>query len=220
MIISRLTNPDPRIPENLRETYAHLVGLVLDTLGALDELTVLFDTSDEVIDLLNQTAPAFFGRYQHLLSDYVILSISRLTDDKRTGGRKNPQENLTLGRLLDLDEPEHHELRVDLTKKLTVIKAEAKPVQLFRHKVLAHTDRVHCLSPSVELGAGVTLESMKNLLSRINDYLVAFSFFFTQVDTPLHCPAHFGDATDLLKYLRLAVDAEEKENTERRRALS
>jgi hypothetical protein len=205
MIITRLTNPDPRIPENQRETYAHLVGIVLDTLGVVDELTILFDTSDEAIDLMNQAAPAFFMRYQHLLSDHVILSISRLTDDKQSGRGKNRQENLTLARLRDL-EPEHHELQVDLSKKLAIIRAEAEPVRLFRHKVLAHTSRVHRLSPSTEFANGVTLKSMKNLLSRINEYLVTFECFFTNVDTPLQCPASFGDAGDLLKYLKLGVE--------------
>ena len=42
MIISRLNNPDPRIPVELREIYAHFVGILIETLGALDELTILF----------------------------------------------------------------------------------------------------------------------------------------------------------------------------------
>jgi hypothetical protein len=32
----RLNNPDPRIPEQLREIYAHFVGILVETLGALD----------------------------------------------------------------------------------------------------------------------------------------------------------------------------------------
>jgi hypothetical protein len=148
-------------------------------------------------------------RHQHLLSDYVILSISRLTDDQRSGRGKNRQENLTLARLRDL-EPEYHELRVDLSKKLAVIQAEAKPVRLFRHKVLAHTDQVHRLSPSTELADNITLKSMRDLLSRIDDYVITFQCFFIQVDTPLEPPTSSGDADELLEYLRRGLDAEKE----------
>jgi hypothetical protein len=98
MIISRL-EPDSRIPAELREIYAHLAGGLIDTIGLLDELTVLFGTSKVAVALMNKTAPALFVRHERLLIDHIILAVSRFTDDKQSGSRKNPQENLFLSRL-------------------------------------------------------------------------------------------------------------------------
>jgi AbiU2 len=214
MIIGRL-EPSLEIPAELREIYGHVAGSLIDTLGVLDELTILFSTSREAVDLMNQTAPTFFVRHEQLLFHHIILFVSRLTDDKRSGSRKNPQENLTLSRLLDL-EPEYHKLRVDLRKKLGVIKEDAKPMRLFRHKVLAHASLVHHLSLSTKLAGDITLKSMKDLLNKIGDYLVTFDCFFTRVDAQLYYSQGYGEASDLLAYLRRAVDAETKQNDDRR----
>lgn len=150
---------------------------------------------------MNAAAPAFFMRHEHLLIDHIILCLSRLTDEKQSGLRKNRQENLTLARLLDA-------LCVDLKKKWKEIKADAEPVRLYRHKLLAHTSLTHYLSPSTSLANGITMKSVRNLLDQILDYLAAFDYFFTGVDTPVGYPASYGDATDLIAYLRLAAEAE------------
>jgi hypothetical protein len=115
-MIARL-EPDRRIPKKLRETYAHLAGNVMWTYGALEELMFLFGTSENV-HLLNETAPAFFVRHQGLLIDDIALSLSRMTDEKQSGSRKNPQENLTLARLLDLPDAQCQQLRTELKKRI------------------------------------------------------------------------------------------------------
>src|SRR5437016_415886 len=100
MIIGRL-EPSSKIPAELREIYAHLAGGLLDTLGVLDELKILFSTSKEAIELMNKTAPTFFVRHEQLLIHHIVLFVSRATDEKESGPRKNRQNNLTLDRLLD-----------------------------------------------------------------------------------------------------------------------
>jgi AbiU2 len=214
MIISRLNNPDPRIPEKLRQPYAHLVGIVIETLGVLDELTILYSTSKEAIDVMNKTAPTFFNRHQELLIHYIILSISRLTDKKESGPFKNRQQNLTLERLLDLEEAQHGALLADLTKRLELIRTDAKPVREYRHKLLAHAGLAEYLSLAT-LGEDITVGSMRDLLRQIGDYLVAFECFFTSVDSSLYYPRSYGEADDLLEYLKLGVEAENKQNEDR-----
>jgi hypothetical protein len=212
-MIIYLSNPDPRIPENLRETYAHLVGIVLELLRALNELEVLFNASKEAIALMNQTAPDFFMHHRELLVDHIILSVSRLTDNQWGGPPENRKENLTLPSLLDL-EPKHRNLQVDLCMKLAAIKAAAKPLRLFRNKVIAHTSKVERLSPAGKLADRITFKSMKDLIGQINDYLVTFDCFFTKVNAPLQCPASLGNANDLLTYLQCGLDAEKKQREE------
>jgi len=140
------------------------------------------------------------------------LSVSRLTDRKESGPYKNRQQNLTLERLLDLQKPEHEKLRTDLEERLATIRTDAEPLRQYRHKLIAHASLAHYLSPSTPLGENITIASMRDLLGRIGDYVVAFDCFFTNVDSPLHYPPSYGEADDLLAYLRLAVEAEKKQN--------
>jgi len=212
-MIARL-QPDKRIPEKLRETYAHLAGNVMWTYGALEELTFLFSTSENV-HLLNETAPAFFVRHQGLLINDIALSLSRMTDEKQSGSRKNPQENLTLARLLDLPDAQCQQLRTELKKRWARISDAAKQLRTYRHKRLAHSDLAHHLSPSTKLGADISIRSMKKLLDQISDFLSTFDCFFTGVETTSYSPpASYGDADDLIAYLKLAIETENKAKNE------
>jgi len=51
--------------------------------------TILFEGSDLKRELLQTTAPTFFGDLNQLLIEYLILHICRLTDETQTFGRKN-----------------------------------------------------------------------------------------------------------------------------------
>jgi hypothetical protein len=212
-MIARL-EPDKRIPEKLRETYAHLAGNVMLTYGSLEELMSLFGTSENV-HLLNETAPAFFVRHQGLLIDDIALSLSRMTDEKQSGSRKNPQENLTLARLLDLPDAQCQQLRTELKKRWAKIRDSAKQLRTYRHKRLAHSDLAHHLSRSTKLGADIPIGSMKKLLDQISDFLNTFDCFFTGVETTSYSPpTSYGDAHDLIAYLKLAIETENKAKNE------
>ena len=206
--------PDKRIPAELREIYPRLAGNVMETYGAFDEFVFLF-TSEEVVSVLNATAGAFFVRHQRLLIDNIILSLSRMTDKKRSGYLKYPQENLTLDRLLELPDAKYKTLRTDLERKWTEIKRAAEPLRTYRHKFLAHASLVHHLSPSAKLGDDITIASIKKLLEQISDFLNTFDCFFTGVETTSYSPpASYGDAHDLIAYLKLAIETENKAKNE------
>jgi HEPN superfamily AbiU2-like protein len=212
-MIARL-EPDERIPSELREVYARLAGNVIETCGALDELVFLF-TSEEIVSVLNATAGAFFVRHQRLLLNHIILSLSRMMDKQRSGSLRRPQENLTLDRLLELPDAKYKQLRTDLESKWTEIKRGAEPLRTYRHKFLAHASLVHHLSPSTKLGDDISIASIKKLLEQISDFLNTFDCFFTGVETTSYSPpARYGDADDLIAYLKLAIETENKAKNE------
>jgi hypothetical protein len=211
--------PDKRIPENLREIYAHLAGNLIWTYGAFQELMLMFGTS-ETVNLLNETAPTFFVRHKDLLLENIILSLSRMTDEKWSGFGKNRQENLTLAHLLDLPDTRCQQLQTELHEKWTKIGDAAKQLRTYRHKHLAHSDLRHHLSFSTKLGVDLSIGSIKKLLEQINDFLKTFDYFFTGVehgyDQP---PATYGDVSDLIFHLRTAVETENKIQDERLKAV-
>jgi len=211
-MIARL-EPDPKIPVELREIYGHLAGSVIETQGLFQELETLY-TSEENAKLLDTTAQTFFVRHQHLLISQIILSVSRLTDEKQSGNRKNPQENLTLTQLLDARVLGPERMLI-LQKKWTVIKAATEPMRKYRHKILAHASKVHYLAPSTTLGKNITITTMRAMLEQIADYLSTFDFFFTGVDSPVNYPWTVGEAPELLAYLKLGVAAQVKSDADR-----
>jgi hypothetical protein len=214
MIIGRLNNPDPRIPAELRDIYEHLAGSLMDTLGVLDELTVLFSTSKEAVASMNQTAATFFVRHEQLLIHHIVLSVARFTDPERSGHRGNPQDNLVLSRLLNLKR-EQKRLRNDLAARLKVIKTLAEPMRRYRHKLLAHASMAEYLAPATNIGGDITLGSMRDVLTKIGEYIGTFEEFFTGNDATFYYPRSYGEAGDLLEYLRLGLDAEKKQNEDR-----
>jgi AbiU2 len=154
-------------------------------------------------------------RHQGLLIDDIALSLSRMTDEKQSGSRKNPQENLTLARLLDLPDAQCQQLRTELKKRWAKIRDTAKQLRTYRHKRLAHSDLAHHLSRSTKLGADISIGSMKKLLDQISDFLTTFDCFFTGVETTSYSPpASYGDADDLIAYLKLAIETENKAKNE------
>lgn len=215
MIISRLDNPDPRIPAELQSIYGRLAGSFIDTLGVLDELTLMFSTSPEAITLMNEVAATFFARHQQLLIHHLILSMARFTDPKQSGPPHCRQENLVLSSLLDL-KPEHRELRDDLEARLKVIQDLAKPMRRYRHKLLAHASKSEYLDPATtKIGDDITIGSMRDVLKEINEYISTFDEFFTTTDATLYYPLSNGEADDLLECLKLGHDADRKEREDR-----
>lgn len=209
MIIGRIDNPDPRIPVELQAMYGRLAGSFIDTLGVLDELTVLFSTSEEAVTLMNKAAATFFSRHQQLLVHHIILSVSRYTDPEQSGGGSG-QENFVLSRLLAL-EPEHQKLRDDLETRLKEIKALAQPLRQYRHKLLAHASMAEFLDPAATIGSDITVGSMRDVLMKIGEYISAFEGFFTGNDAPFYYFRGYGEAADLLEYLKLGLEAEKQQ---------
>jgi AbiU2 len=201
--------PDEQIPEKFREIYSHLAGKLIQTHGAFEELMLLFGTK-EVVNVLNATAPAFFVRHERLLVDSIVLSLSRMTDEKSSGSGRNRQQNLTLGRLLELPDTQSQQLRQELAKKWTKIRKIAEQLRPYRHKFLAHSDLAQHLSRSTKLATNISIGLIKKLLEQINDFLNTFDYFFTSIETTYRAPASYGDASDLIAYLNLAIDTENK----------
>jgi hypothetical protein len=53
---------------------------------------------------------------------------------------------------------------------------------------------------------------IKKLLEQISDFLNTFDCFFTSIETTYRAPASYGDASDLIAYLNLAIGTENKTN--------
>ena len=190
----------PEVPDNLKEIYARLAGIMCEARGDIDELRYLY-FSDEMVKFLDDLASAFFIRHQQILVDHIVLLVCQLTDSQRSCGH----DNLTYTCLLDglPHDDKHQALREDLTQRAEKIAEAAEPIREYRNKALAHYDLKRCLTPSTELGTGVTVQSIEAVLDKIAELLTAFDFFFSQVETRPEFMKEFGDAEDLINRIKL-----------------
>jgi hypothetical protein len=94
----------------------------------------LFAVSQEQVDLLNRSAPDFFGFLFEALLDDVLLHMGRLTDPPRSAGR----DTLSVKRLpLLISDGRLKNRVVRLLKRLD---AKVQKVRIRRNKFLAHRD--------------------------------------------------------------------------------
>lgn len=152
--------------------------LRLDTLDFSFEWQLwkaLFRTSQEQIDLLNTSAPTFFGRIQATLFQSIVLRASRLLDSPKTGG----QDNLVLEQLL-LASPADvsAELTTTMRQALAKAKSHAAAVKTWRHKYLAHRDLDHATMVQPPTDAEVKYDDIDSVLEAFSDYLNAFDQHF------------------------------------------
>ena len=96
------------------------------------EYRELFAHSEERIELLNKTAPAFFSFLERTLFEDVLLHISRLSDPPSTKG----DSNLTLHALLRLTRDQA--LKLELEGLLRDVDAKARFARDRRNRALAH----------------------------------------------------------------------------------
>lgn len=123
---------------------------------------------DERINLLKDVAPFFFDVTNRFLLESVMLSVSRLLEKPKTAG----QGNASLERLIkDTSHPNLVDgFMEEIAVWLETIKKKAKPIYIFRHKIIAHRDLENALSKESLLPA-VTYENIDEVIQSINELM-------------------------------------------------
>jgi AbiU2 len=184
-------NPSEKIPQELKELYGYLSGALVEAHESFLALEKLY-TNKDIVALMNRTAPEFFVLLRELLAHNIFLCIARLTDKPDTGGR----ENLTLSRIVrELSDQKYSQLRSRLDAKCKKIEKLSDPIRLYRHKLLAHADKVEHLKENTVLGNKIPVKFLRELLEEIADFLNTFDYEFTNAKT--NYPALVRDYRDV-----------------------
>ena len=157
--------------------------------------TALFEGSDLKRELLQSTAPTFFGDLNSLWIEHLALHICRLTDEPQTMGRKN----LTVKFLIE------HSDWSDALDILAKLKPISESIHNFRKRILparkwfiAHLD-LSAVRRQEPIGAASEAE-WKQFWLDLQDFLQLM--FQHHVDVDLHFYlngiAHMSDANSLL----------------------
>src|SRR5271166_5565226 len=102
-----------------------------------EHFRILFEGSDLKRELLQTTAPTFFGDLNRLFKEHLVLHICRLTDNAQMSGRKN----LTVKFLIEHSDFSAAPDTLDkLNRIATSIDAFRKKILPARHRFISHLD--------------------------------------------------------------------------------
>ena len=163
-----------------------------------DTSFALYSSGFETETILRKVAPSFFGDLNHILIEYWIMVVCRLTDPAKSFGR----ENLTAANLIESLEALHL-----MTEE---IRARANGLQKYRsllsdarNRAISHADKATFLQPEL-LG--------QHQEHQVTDFLEDLQQFNDLVGIALgEGPLDFrgtsgpGDAYDLIHVLRNAA---------------
>jgi hypothetical protein len=151
-------------------------------------------TDQETVNLLDESAPTFFGVCYLVLLNDVILEISRLTDPSKTG----KHENLTIERMVEATNSLVCDHQAELDELLSLIRCKCKFARTIRNRRLAHTDLEACkhpeILPAIEIGeVEEALLALRNIMNQVASYfdwseeLYELSSFGDDANTLIGC---------------------------------
>lgn len=170
----------------------------------------LFVEEEERIDLMNDTAPAFFGEVQRLIAEDVFIHISRLTDPPETGAGRARKDNLTLMRLLRVLRKD--QLRSTVEKKLDELQNQCQFARDWRNRWIAHRDlALATKTPGYKPLENAPRQKVECALAGIRDVMnTVLRYFKDSVVGYEHSIPAIGDADALLHYVKRGQQAEQE----------
>jgi hypothetical protein len=171
-------------------------------------LNQLYWSGAENFEIMEATAPHFFGILRTMLFEEMIMIVNRLTDPPITRGRTNASFERLIG-LVDMQT--HAELVESLHQRLKELRTNSGTFRAWRDKRVSHND----LSITLEKGnplPHIMRGEAQRVVREIADFMNEFSLaILGQSQAYMPFLVADGDGSALMRYLKLARKAQEKE---------
>ncbi len=149
----------------------------------------MFGTNSSRIELINKTSSNVFVEFQWLVIDYMVMSLSKLTDRARMSGN----DNLSFPLLIELVRKAGNEnLAAELDQDLNYLQDACKKFRQIRDKRVAHNDLVVALEDCASPLPGVSradvetaLEHARNVLNKIELHYLGSQTLYQELILPL-----------------------------------
>ena len=198
------------LPKGMAELYYALWLEVASLNVSWNSYIGLYGSGDKRIELLNYTAPSFFGFLEPALLGDSLLSIMRLTDPPGSGKRKNLTFHRLPGKLQDLG---HAKLGRKVTPALSSLMSAVKPIRNYRNKWLSHRDLKVGLKEG-EKSWGFSRDDVGQIIHLINGILNLIELDIRNTETRFADVIEHGGVDHLLFALEEARRAEVREKEE------
>lgn len=204
-------------PDETRRRYVEKMGPALGTQFYLfynevvwlhlkvTEFVELFGSKPSRVDLLNQSAPAFFRMVQDALWEDIVLHIARLTDPPKSPGAK---ANLTIGNLPGLISD--RKLSAATEALVSIAKDSTGFCRDWRNRHIAHRDLNLALATSAAPLASGSRKQASQAVGAIADVLDALEAAYMDSQICFGAVSSLGGAISLLHVLDDGVRAKAK----------
>jgi len=125
----------------------------------------LFAKSDRRIALLNDTAGMFFGFFQRVLFEDIVLGLARLVDPCQSKGK----DNLSLQRIQKL--VKDPQIKSDIRTLTDAAVAACASMRCWRNRRIAHRDLSLALATAAEPLPGISHTAIEEALCAVRDLL-------------------------------------------------
>lgn len=153
----------------LAEVYVAIFQEVSQLHLRWDEYLILYGSGNNHIEVMNKTAPNFFGTIQTGLQENIILHITRLMDPPCMG-RNGEHKNLSIKLFPELIK--NDSLKESVNNLICLAEKAIEPCKDWRNKWHAHRDRQIALDPKAEplpsIDRKYIAESIKNFTDILN----------------------------------------------------
>ncbi|MBL0524110.1 hypothetical protein [Aeromonas dhakensis] len=140
----------------------------------------MFGTNPGRIRLINKTSSNVFVEFQWLIIDYMVMSLSKLTDSARMRGN----DNLSFHYLIDkVRESRNVDLADELESELEALMIACKKFREIRNKRVAHNDLVVALDEDGSPLPGVSRADIENALVHARNLMNKVELHFNDSQT-------------------------------------
>lgn len=140
----------------------------------------MFGTNPTRIELINKTSSNFFVEFQWLVIDYMVMSLSKLTDRARMRGN----DNLSYHYLIEkVRESGSGDLAYELQAELDELTVACEKFREIRNKRVAHNDLVVALDGDDSPLPGVSRADIEQALVHARDLMNKVELYFNDSQT-------------------------------------
>lgn len=193
------------MPEPLKSHWETLDEQTIWLHGRWKIYRQLFGSSPERIEVLNESAGAFFYTIEIVLMNDVQLTLSKLADPASTGGR----QNLTLESLVKDARQIDASLGKELEGSLATYRRLCGKVKQRRNKQLAHYDHATLMTARSTPIPGPSRQEIEDALGELRNFMNALQRPFTDAETAYSEIVLTTDGDQLLSVLKQGLRYQE-----------
>jgi hypothetical protein len=170
-------------------------------------LNQLYWSGAENFEIMEATAPHFFGILRTILFEEMVMIVNRLTDRPITSGRPNASLERLIGLL---DSHVNANLVASLQNRLKSMRTKHDTFRIWRDKKVSHNDLSNTLDkgnslPHIMRGQAQTL--VKEMADFMNELSMAI---YDKSQSYMPFLVANGDGNALMQYLKLALKGREE----------
>ena len=140
----------------------------------------MFGTNPYRIELINKTSSNVFVVFQWLIIDYMVMSLSKLTDRAKMAGNNNLSYHYLIEKVRELGE---NELADKVQKELDDLTEACKNFKKIRNKRVAHNDLVTSLEKKDSPLPGVSRADIESALEHARNIMNIVELHFNDSQT-------------------------------------